>query len=195
LWRWPNHRKQLNKQFVNKITNVVGPINNCNPEGGADILECWDWQERQAKFIVNSIRVYEFFGYKWRLPLWDKELIEYWARIPLEKRINRYLYFKYVNTKQYEINKKLELSIKNEESNFRKWYMMNIGYKYRRIHKFIKTFVTFRSRINEYEENPLQFYGMYAKKRYMKSLFKSGILNFNINSLLVEDYLNLFEIS
>ena len=61
----------------------------------ANAIEYWDFQERQAKFIVNSVRVYEFFGYSWRLPLWDNELIEYFKKIPLSYRMNTNLYRKY----------------------------------------------------------------------------------------------------
>jgi asparagine synthase (glutamine-hydrolysing) len=41
----------------------------------ADVFEKWDWQERQAKFICNPVRVYYFFGYDWWMPLWDKEFM------------------------------------------------------------------------------------------------------------------------
>ncbi|WP_269848621.1 asparagine synthase-related protein [Methanosarcina horonobensis] len=57
-------------------------------------MEYFDSNERQAKFIINSVRVYEFFGYEWRIPLWDAELMEFFLRVPIEHRINRNLYKK-----------------------------------------------------------------------------------------------------
>lgn len=52
----------------------------------ADSCEKWEWQERQAKYICNSVRVYEFFGYDWWMPLWDKEFVELWEVVPLQLR-------------------------------------------------------------------------------------------------------------
>lgn len=49
-------------------------------------VEKWIWQERNAKFIVNSVRVYEFWGYRWWLPLMDVELLDFWNRVPVEFR-------------------------------------------------------------------------------------------------------------
>ena len=63
----------------------------------ADAFEKWDWQERQAKFICNSVRVYEFFGYDWWLPLWDCEFMRFWETIPLNLRKGRVWYLKYVS--------------------------------------------------------------------------------------------------
>lgn len=62
------------------------------PEDMANAFECWEWQERQAKFIVNSCRVYEFWGYDWRIPLWDSEMMDFWSRVPIELRIGKRLY-------------------------------------------------------------------------------------------------------
>jgi asparagine synthase (glutamine-hydrolysing) len=62
----------------------------------ANAFEKWEWQERQAKFIVNSVRVYEFFGYDWWLPLWDGEFVEFWQGVPLRLRQNRRLYLNFV---------------------------------------------------------------------------------------------------
>ena len=39
-------------------------------------------QNRQTHNIINSARVYEFFGYDVRLPLWDKQLMELMRRMP-----------------------------------------------------------------------------------------------------------------
>lgn len=63
----------------------------------ADVCEKWDWQERQAKFICNSVRVYEFFGYDWWMPLWDKEFMEFWEGVPLVLRKEREWYKSYVS--------------------------------------------------------------------------------------------------
>ena len=62
----------------------------------ADVFEKWDWQERQAKFICNSVRVYEVFSYDWWMPLWDKEFVEFWEGVPLELRKKRRWYLEFV---------------------------------------------------------------------------------------------------
>ena len=63
----------------------------------ADVCEKWEWQERQAKFIGNSVRVYEFFGYDWWMPLWDLEFVEFWEGVPLDLRKEREWYKAYVS--------------------------------------------------------------------------------------------------
>src|SRR5699024_2051027 len=50
-----------------------------------------NWQERQSKFIANSCRVYEFFGFDFRLPFWDREFVEFWLTIAPKDRLNRNL--------------------------------------------------------------------------------------------------------
>ncbi|MBC7122580.1 MAG: hypothetical protein H5T94_05010 [Pseudothermotoga sp.] len=62
----------------------------------ASFYQCWLWQEREAKFIGNSVRVYEFWGYDWLMPLWDLELTTFLSRLPLEHYLNRRLYKEYV---------------------------------------------------------------------------------------------------
>ncbi|MCE8018994.1 hypothetical protein HOP51_02510 [Halomonas sp. MCCC 1A11036] len=41
------------------------------------------WQERQAKFIVNSVRCFEFFGHDWWMPLYDRDFMAFWQSVPL----------------------------------------------------------------------------------------------------------------
>ena len=60
------------------------------------LYECWDWQERQSKFIVNSVRVYEFWNYDWLIPLWDKELVDFFQWLPFLYKRNKELYDEYV---------------------------------------------------------------------------------------------------
>ncbi len=60
-------------------------------------FEIWDWKERQSKFIVNSLRVYEFFNFDWWIPLWDYEFVEFWAKVPMNFRKDRWWYNKIVD--------------------------------------------------------------------------------------------------
>jgi asparagine synthase (glutamine-hydrolysing) len=101
LWDWPADEKEtLRRALAERIERVIGPIRTSTPEEAADAFERWDCHERQAKFIVNSVRVYESFGYEWRLPLFDAELMDFWSRVPIEGRIGRRLYFEFVKKHQ-----------------------------------------------------------------------------------------------
>lgn len=69
-------------------------------ESFVSLNEEWFTRHKVAKFVVNSVRVYEHFGLNWRMPLWDNELTEFWYRVPLDKRVgnshyNRYLFEHY----------------------------------------------------------------------------------------------------
>lgn len=64
-----------------------------NTERLASNMEWFNTQNRQGKFIVNSVRVYEFFGYEWLIPLWDNDQFAFWRRVPMSWRYQRKLYF------------------------------------------------------------------------------------------------------
>ncbi|WP_010480046.1 asparagine synthase C-terminal domain-containing protein [Thermococcus zilligii] len=56
------------------------------------IEENWNMKNRQAKFIINSNRTYEFFGYRHAIPLWDIELVELFRRMPLRYKYEKVMY-------------------------------------------------------------------------------------------------------
>lgn len=56
------------------------------------LYELWDLRERQAKYIVNSCKLWEFFGCEYLLPLWDAELTDFFASLPFEYRFCKKLY-------------------------------------------------------------------------------------------------------
>ncbi len=57
-------------------------------------VEQWNMAERLPKFICNSARVFTWFGYGLRLPLWEPELVRFFSELPYELRINKRLYDK-----------------------------------------------------------------------------------------------------
>ena len=60
------------------------------------LLELWEWQERQCKYVVNNVRIYEYLNYSWQMPLWSDEYLLYWREIPVEFKLNQNLYKKYL---------------------------------------------------------------------------------------------------
>lgn len=66
--------------------------------------EYWNIVNRQAKYINNSVRIYEYYGYEHRLPLWDKQLTQFFLELPPGKRIGIVLYEIYLRKIFRELN-------------------------------------------------------------------------------------------
>ncbi len=84
--------KRLKCRIASKFDNTAA--------GVANLYEMWDWQERQAKYIINSVRVYDQFELDWWLPLWDLEFVKFWEAVPLSFRDQRWLCKQWI-TEQY----------------------------------------------------------------------------------------------
>lgn len=77
-----------NRKLKKHIINIIKRINISSKQ----IPEYFNWKERQSKFIVNSVRCYEFFGFDWRVPLWDKEIVDYWMKVEFDYRLDRKMF-------------------------------------------------------------------------------------------------------
>lgn len=75
----------------------------------------WGIQSRQTNFIINSVRLYEFQGLDWRVPLWDDAFEQVWDAIPYKQRAGSGLYNKFLFD-TYFIPYKVDIH-KEEESN------------------------------------------------------------------------------
>lgn len=59
------------------------------PHGAFEVSE---YENRQAKYVVPGQRVYDFFGVDWRLPLWEKPLIDFYEGVPASLKLGQKLY-------------------------------------------------------------------------------------------------------
>ena len=82
--------KRINQE-INMIDIEVDSFDNFTT-----VYESWFTGARPSKWVVNSNRVYEFFGMEWRMPLWDNEFLEFWYSVPNDLRRSTYLYQKYL---------------------------------------------------------------------------------------------------
>lgn len=92
------------KHFIDKIKCTLEQRKIRTADDFVDSCENWNWQERQAKYIFNSVRVYEVFKYDWWVPLWDLEFISFFEDLPLKLRDHEW-YKEYVRTKYSKISK------------------------------------------------------------------------------------------
>lgn len=63
----------------------------------AEAMEYFNLAERQAKYINNSMRAYEFFGYQWALPMLDTEMYQMWESLDIAFTRDRTWYRGYVD--------------------------------------------------------------------------------------------------
>ncbi len=154
--------KQINEISVKDLSDL------------ASSFEYWDWKERQSKFIANSCRVYEFWGYEWRMPFWDVEFISFWNDVPLELRLEKSFYKTFLLDEDYfgvfGIYNYKNFNEKNFKSFVKKSFFGKILSKMHR-----------------------QFYAYY-KFQYIDFVSKKDILKaYNISSILVDSYLELIK--
>lgn len=54
--------------------------------------DLWNANNRQSKWLVNSVRGFEVFGCSWWMPLWDIDFVAFWKSVPLQLIERRLLY-------------------------------------------------------------------------------------------------------
>jgi asparagine synthase (glutamine-hydrolysing) len=100
LWKHLKTNKNLDK-ISNKILSSINKNHNdiISDDDFASYYEYYEWQERQCKYVINGVRVYEWFSYDWRLPLWNDELMYFWERVPWRVKMKQNLFKKYLEIK------------------------------------------------------------------------------------------------
>lgn len=92
MWQWSGQEKVLRPELAERILRCAGVDSDMDRETACDAYERWVWQEFQSKYLVNGVRVYEFWGYDWWLPLWDAQYMDFWSTVPLRWRLGKKLY-------------------------------------------------------------------------------------------------------
>ena len=99
---------QRTKRVINSPDSLLRRIKKALPTDIDDdpqaLLNAYfnfEAEERHGKMIINSVRVYEFWGHQWRLPLWDKRLIAAWAKVPYEGRYFKTVFREFLYQKNF----------------------------------------------------------------------------------------------
>ena len=70
----------LENEFLSRLYDSFGIESAVYKNVASSISENWFLKERESKFIVNSMRCYDYFGLNWWLPLLDQEFVRFWGK-------------------------------------------------------------------------------------------------------------------
>jgi asparagine synthase (glutamine-hydrolysing) len=68
------------------------PVSMTTADKDHGLYEYSELINRQSKYVISGQRSYEFYGFEWRLPLWDDEYLNFWQKVPLKLKSNQELY-------------------------------------------------------------------------------------------------------
>ncbi len=75
------------------IRKEIDFLNNHDKKYPSFLLyENWRFQETTAKLGLNAAKLWDFLGYEFMLPLWDKELYSFFVQVPLQHKYDKNLY-------------------------------------------------------------------------------------------------------
>jgi len=125
--RLPNDKKDAIIDLIRKRT----PILSTN---AWKTFENWNLKERQAKFVINSAKVYKCFGYDYLMPLLDNSIIDFFASLPLQLKTNKKLYH---DTLEVLYFNDIKLNFPDD------LHISSIKKRYQRIKDFVKPFLPY----------------------------------------------------
>lgn len=84
------------------ISKELEPLDISDMHSAFQAIQYWGWRNRMTKFLVNSVRVYEYWGYEWRLPFFDSEWIDTWLPLPDRHKPGKAAYLEMANRQLFE---------------------------------------------------------------------------------------------
>ena len=103
LWESLTNNQQDRIKLEDKIWKNINSEIKISDDHKNDyqLYEYLEWKTRQARYIVRNQRVYEFFNFDWRLPLWDQRLVRFFLYANFEEKYQQGLYKKFLYQKNW----------------------------------------------------------------------------------------------
>lgn len=175
---------QINKTYQKFI---IQDIEECIDNYGIDIstkdgiqsfIEAWFTVHRPAKYVIQSNRLYELFGYEWRMPLWDQELVDFWYKVPSIYRTGKLLYEKWLFEKLF-VPMKIDMLKENTSSIYKKAGIKTCKDTMRKIDGALWLWAGIKLR-DKWDPNGFKYLSKYLFKQ-LKKPYSYNYTNQNIN--------------
>jgi asparagine synthase (glutamine-hydrolysing) len=186
---WENlHTEDNLRKIKNKITGVLPlPLQeNMDRDYAMKLYELWECRERQAKYVINGQRPYDFFKLSWELPLWDDQYLYFWSALPFKYKFKQTLYKKYLE--------KFDFFAVFRNVNFYKYsspaYINLFKYFF---WIFGKKRFYYRKMLLSYWQNDAYYYSLYSYKEYLKyAKYHRSAISYHIRHFLENEYQEKF---
>lgn len=177
--------KDLKKSIIKSISDNFSDTKSLKDNRFKEYF--WEWKERQAKFVVNQQRTYEFFNYSWYLPLWDKEITQFFSSLEMKYLINQKFYKEFL----YHYNYKNLFNENFRKEKYTNWIgifkLLFIPAKLVEIllgNKSKELFYTFFKYFDKYSYH----YQVFSYLEFLKNIKKIR----NANSIFIEVFMDEF---
>lgn len=109
--RLMNGEREQVVRYILDNYDYLAPIDENIPKQKAlEFYERFMLETRQARYIENALRLYDYFGYKWTTPFFDNEQFTFWSKVDIDSRFHRKAFF--------ETEKKLYIGTPLEDIQF-----------------------------------------------------------------------------
>lgn len=181
----PSHDPQVEKWCKENIAKCLGDMSKFVDRYSA--YDCWNYVNRQSKFTVNAVRVYDYWGYDWWMPLEDKRFWDLWSHVPNELRSEKRLVREYVDRLSGELLDGVgvphyQTRLHNKEIK----RMAEAIAKNKRLSKLLGYPFYYYRKKTIYNSHPQAYYGMVSWKRF-KSEYNGRQ---TVNYFLATDFLD-----
>ena len=83
-------RVRIGAALAESLAAAGAEIGDADTDHG--LYEYAEFQDRQCKYVIAGQRVYEHAGLDWRLPLWDRDVLDFWEGVPIAFKAGQRLY-------------------------------------------------------------------------------------------------------
>ena len=146
---WSDKYYENKKVYLDRVQNYY--FKKCKSYNNLlSSYEIYEFENRQCKWVIGQQKVYDYFGYSWELPLWKKDIMDFFEdHISLNEKINQKFYKNFLINKNYvSIWKGIKLNPKmtfplwlNVTRLFFKVFFLFIGKN--KWHKFEKKYIEY----------------------------------------------------
>ena len=92
LWGFLKSKENLKKIKETLWETIRKECSELNLNNAHLFYEYSEFIDRQSKYVISGQRVYEYYGYDWKLPLWDDEYLFFWKKVPSSLKFKQKLY-------------------------------------------------------------------------------------------------------